>query len=855
MAKIEIDTDGKTYKEILEEDLENTIFLYTSGSGIDNPSGDIDEGIFKGLRRDLYAMLDRRKQKRIRIDEWGLISSDDGDTASGITAANKECNILDVNALGDTYNGIEINGGKKEDGSLAKVTVYDLEYENQALTLLKYFEPTMTDDSSGGEMETYADLLLTQLKSVDFIEYKVQLKDKGKPTMGETIAITSTNHSLTAEALLIEEFEYNIIQRASIFYGKNGLFIKANYKKDRPESTLQIVEQVSKSASINEASNEETGFPNRVDSAMSMSTDTFQITVVSGSYDIYSRHEKITIEETKTLDLSGYSNGDGIFVEFDVGTQTLKGGTTFWDLTDGDVQVAIVYKLGSSNYRILDERHRFMPGETHKNLHLSEGSKYISGFGLAATPTYNTLSLNSGIYVDEDIYHSIAAQTSFNVSYEDGSGIWQLLSPDNAYYTTDGSGYAEYNNAGTVTSVPNNNFVCYYIFGQPSNPAISISFMGKNIYAVNDEESAEAETFESLDINNLFLAEFKPLYKIIIKSKTTCEYRSIEDLRKITQVGGTPTVGYSDPQAIIALENALNLQLNIAEIKPPAFDISAAGGYNWFKIGTLSGNGADVLIIVNGNTFGSEEANGITTAQFNIGNADDEFGGFYYHIGESGSNVSFEWVKTATRIIDCYVYLNDYFTGSVLIIRGNHFTYNDSFNTALTDPSGTDLTEIFSIQSNLDMNGNLISDCGTYYCSLRRTANKSLTSGVVTTVDWNAEASDDYGMHDNVTNNSRITIPSGGDGWYQIESLVRFSALSLGDRAWYIKINGSVYWQERHSSSGAAGETRMAGKYTIKLSAGDYIELDVFHSAGSSINLVCSNALAYSQLKCIRMSL
>ena len=243
--KIEIDTDAKTYKEILVEDLALTTFLYTDGTGIDDPAGDIDLGTFKGTRKALYALLDRIKQKRIYWNEFGIVKADDGDTSSSITVANNECRITEMNALGSSFNGIQIQGGRKSDGSLAKVLVYELEEDNQDLNLVKFIEPLMNDDAASGQMEGHADNLFTQLKSVDFIDYKILIKNKGKVPLSKTVDITSTTHSLTNVNILTEEILYKPLNKMIEIRGKNGLFVKSNYKSNLGESTLQIAEQIS----------------------------------------------------------------------------------------------------------------------------------------------------------------------------------------------------------------------------------------------------------------------------------------------------------------------------------------------------------------------------------------------------------------------------------------------------------------------------------------------------------------------------------------------------------------------------------------------------------------------------------
>jgi hypothetical protein len=47
------------------------------------------------------------------------------------------------------------------------------------------------------------------------------------------------------------------------------------------------------------------------------------------------------------------------------------------------------------------------------------------------------------------------------------------------------------------------------------------------------------------------------------------------------------------------------------------------------------------------------------------------------------------------------------------------------------------------------------------YAVVQKSANQSVTNGAWTTLTWNTELADTNGMHDNVTNNARLTVPAG----------------------------------------------------------------------------------------------
>ncbi|MBW1784892.1 MAG: hypothetical protein JRL30_29625, partial [Deltaproteobacteria bacterium] len=97
----------------------------------------------------------------------------------------------------------------------------------------------------------------------------------------------------------------------------------------------------------------------------------------------------------------------------------------YWDFTNAE-----------ANY-IGDERHAFMPGPTHLNIHEARGTLYVSGLALGdiladqsgALDTHAQLSVSNGVLLDEDITFTPAAATApanIPVFYRDGaSGVWR----------------------------------------------------------------------------------------------------------------------------------------------------------------------------------------------------------------------------------------------------------------------------------------------------------------------------------------------------------------------------------------------------------------------------------------------
>jgi hypothetical protein len=123
---------------------------------------------------------------------------------------------------------------------------------------------------------------------------------------------------------------------------------------------------------------------------------------------------------------------------------------------------------------------------------------------------------------------------------------------------------------------------------------------------------------------------------------------------------------------------------------------------------------------------------------------------------------------------------------------------------------------------------------------LTGTSAQTIASTTATLITFNTETYDTDSYHNNSTNTSRITIPSGKSGYYLITFMVSW-AVNGGDghRTVYIKKNTSTYLHGG-ASVRPSGVVNTSVMYTIiaNLSATDYIELEVYQSgAGGNLNV------------------
>lgn len=140
-----------------------------------------------------------------------------------------------------------------------------------------------------------------------------------------------------------------------------------------------------------------------------------------------------------------------------------------------------------------------------------------------------------------------------------------------------------------------------------------------------------------------------------------------------------------------------------------------------------------------------------------------------------------------------------------------------------------------SIQTQLDNKAPKFS--GAY---VTKSATQSITAGTSQEVTFDTEQHDTDGFHDNATNNTRLTVPSGVSR-ARIFGVVSWVGLDGDARAEvYIKKNGStlVTRVTGAANSGGAGGDMYASTPALSVSSGDYFELSVLHdsSTAKSVN-------------------
>ena len=116
----------------------------------------------------------------------------------------------------------------------------------------------------------------------------------------------------------------------------------------------------------------------------------------------------------------------------------------------------------------------------------------------------------------------------------------------------------------------------------------------------------------------------------------------------------------------------------------------------------------------------------------------------------------------------------------------------------------------------------------------------SISNTTETKVAFDAEFYDTDGFHSNVTNNTRLTVPSGKAGKYQVWGWCEFAGNTTGYRQVQIWRNNNTGTPARPAKASQAGTTAVNGIYAagiIDLAVGDYVEFVVYQNSGGALNI------------------
>lgn len=133
-------------------------------------------------------------------------------------------------------------------------------------------------------------------------------------------------------------------------------------------------------------------------------------------------------------------------------------------------------------------------------------------------------------------------------------------------------------------------------------------------------------------------------------------------------------------------------------------------------------------------------------------------------------------------------------------------------------------------------------------CRAYASTSQNFSNGVETAVALNAENYDTDTFHDNSTNNSRFTIPTGKSGYYQINATITYNGNSSGQRDWYVYKNGTSVLVNTTIKDPGSGFVAMMATDVQNLTAGDYIQLYAYQDSGSTVGTLQGSQRVFMQI-------
>lgn len=120
-----------------------------------------------------------------------------------------------------------------------------------------------------------------------------------------------------------------------------------------------------------------------------------------------------------------------------------------------------------------------------------------------------------------------------------------------------------------------------------------------------------------------------------------------------------------------------------------------------------------------------------------------------------------------------------------------------------------------------------------------KSASQSLASGTWTTITFDTEAFDVGGYHDNSTNTSRFTIPTGKSGYFLICGQAEFPAGGTGDRIRQVALrkNGVDVQLTQFPASGTTYTDARVFTAILYAVATDYFEIQCRHDNSGALNV------------------
>lgn len=135
-------------------------------------------------------------------------------------------------------------------------------------------------------------------------------------------------------------------------------------------------------------------------------------------------------------------------------------------------------------------------------------------------------------------------------------------------------------------------------------------------------------------------------------------------------------------------------------------------------------------------------------------------------------------------------------------------------------------------------------------CRANRSATQSIADLTLTAVSFTAADSwDTDGFHSTVSNQSRLTVPSGLGGKYLIVASVSWANNTTGWRDLRIRANGSTDLATARVGTGTPNPYPISTMSTVEqLAAGTYIEVTAWQNSGAALDVLAGATVTIVQV-------
>jgi len=125
-------------------------------------------------------------------------------------------------------------------------------------------------------------------------------------------------------------------------------------------------------------------------------------------------------------------------------------------------------------------------------------------------------------------------------------------------------------------------------------------------------------------------------------------------------------------------------------------------------------------------------------------------------------------------------------------------------------------------------------------CRVTNSVAQTTSNATRVAITFDTETIDTDGFHSTSSNTSRMTVPAGKAGKYEVNAGVTFATNSSGNRETYIFKNGAIYSSVFQPGT-SVGSTSVPISDILDLAVGDYVEIRVEQDSGTTVDVRGNN--------------